>query len=357
VVLCLLLIFIALMLAFFAIPASMHYHVTERYTISGDATDASVYLSILIPKSGPYQWVGNINMFWDGEQQQMSFDPVDVVRLSGEKQVKEDVEAIIEYDVKLRQGGGSWEDTVETFQINPQMGIESDHYLIQERASELRRNLSFQSIPYRIYSFTSDHLTYSQVQEDCTSESALMSYEIGSCICAGYARLMVALSRASEIPAQMVVGFLYPDPFVKRDTSINHHNPGQAHAWVEYYSFGKWKIADPTLGSGIWKKLHFNRNDGRHVVYGELEQLSLINLEQKYWALKNANIPMGDHECFRFVATTNSDQISITPTVAIHKGWDGRWLNSIIVWAIASYLLCKYRNRIVAVKPPQIKNS
>ncbi|MBC8509297.1 MAG: transglutaminase domain-containing protein [Chloroflexi bacterium] len=344
--------FIVIVMTFFLFPASLNYHVTEQYNISGDSEDAFIYLSVLVPKSDPYQWVGNVAVDWNGNQQIVNYDHVDAIRLSGKFGDGEDIDANISYDVKLKQDWVTWEAPVETFQNLPQKGIESDHYLIQERASELSKNSFLQGVPYSIYSFTSDYLTYSQMQNDCASSSALMSYEIGSCVCAGYARLMVALSRASQIPAQMVVGFLFPDPIVKRYDAANQQNPGQAHAWVEYYSFGKWKMADPTLGSGIWKRIYFNRNDGRHIAYGELEQLSLINTEQQYWALSHADISIGDDECFKYTASTNSDQVSIAPTVLIRKGWDGRWLNSIIIWAVATFILCKYRNKIIAVSPP-----
>ncbi len=347
VILCLGLMFLVIVLAFFLIPASLHYHVTEQFTFTGDGQEARVYLSVLIPKSGPYQWVGEENVFWDGIQHHISYDDVDAVMLSGDKQAGEDSVAMIEYDVKLRQGRVSWEAPLEAFQGLPQDGIESDHYLIREKASELNDRRDFQDLPYRIYSFTSDHLTYSQVQEDCASSSALMSYKIGSCVCAGYARLMVALSRASDIPAQMVIGFLYPDPIVKRYHNTTPQNPGQAHAWVEYYSYGKWMIADPTLGSEIWKRVYFNRNDGRHIAYGELVQLSSVKEEQEYWALKQATISMGDNECFRYTATTNSNKISLIPLITVRKGWDGRWANAIVIWVIAVFLICKFRYRII----------
>jgi len=156
------------------------------------------------------------------------------------------------------------------------------------------------------------------------------------------------LSRASNIPTQMVIGFLYPDPFVKRGQNGTLENPGQAHAWVEYNSFGKWQLADPTLGSGIWKRIYFGRNDGRHIVYGEIEQLSQIVEDQKYWARKSANFPLGDQDCFRYTASSNSDGISLSPLAQIKKGWDGRWVNAVVVWMLTTFLLCKYREKFIS---------
>ncbi len=347
VAICLGLMVTAVVFAFFFFPANLYYHVTEVFSFTSADEETSVFLGVLVPQSGPYQWVGNLNILWEGAQQTEMHDHVNALKLSTDMSADEYSEAIIEYDVKLRQGKISWESALKAFHLLPQSGIESDHYLIRDQAADLRSAASSNDV-YRIYSFTSEHLSYSQMQEDCISSSALKSYEIGSCVCAGYARLMVALSRASNIPAQMVIGFLYPDPFVKRGQKGTLENPGLAHAWVEYNTFGKWQMADPTMGSGIWKRMYFGRNDGRHIVYGEIEQLSQIVEDQKYWARKSANFPLGDQDCFRYTATSNSDGISISPLAQIKKGWDGRWVNAVVVWMLATFLLCKYREKLIS---------
>ena len=350
VAICLLLMVIIVVLAFFFLPARLNYHITEQYLFETGEEKASVYISVLIPTSGPYQWVGNKNIAWQGDQQILSHGYVDAIRLSGEINANEKLEAILEYDVKLRQGRVSWNAPIESFHDQPQAGIESDHHQIRAKASELNESPSLRDLPYRIYSFTSEYLTYSQVQEDCISSSALMSYEIGSCLCAGYARLLVALNRASQIPSQMIVGFLYPDPIVKRHAASTTQNPGQAHAWVEYYSYGSWKMADPTLGTGSWKRMFFNRNDGRHISYGEIEKISTGFEQEKYWASKDADFLLGDFECFRVFATTDSGLASIIPIISVEKQWDGRWLNTIISWLVVTFLLCKYRNRLISLR-------
>lgn len=352
---CLGLIVFVVLGTFFCLPANIRYHVTERYIFSNESENSSVYLGVMLPNNGPYQWVGNVEVSWEGVQAIFNYGFVDVVKLSGEILDRENLEATIEYDVKLPQGPVSWSAPVEDFQRQPQAGIESDCDCIQLQAADLCEGKSKKDA-YEIYSFTADYLTYSPADKECTSLSALQTYEIGSCVCAGYARLMTALCRASGIPAQMVLGLVYPDPmFSSRITSFPE-NPDEAHAWVEYYSEGSWKLADPTWGDKLLKFMQFNRNDGRHLAYGELERVLSVDKELEIWALDQAGYILGDDECFRFIATSDSNQISFFSITSITRKWDGRWLNTFIVWGITTWLLCKYRNKIIGSPSKKTKS-
>ena len=347
-ILCLGLLGVIVLGAFFCLPANIHYHVTEKYGFSGIGEDAPVYFGVMLPKSGPYQSIENVDIVWAGDIQEDDHDFVDVIKFYGNKRSQEDLEATIEYDVKLPQGTVSWSTPVENFQRQPQAGIESDCDCIQDQASRLCEGMSEEDA-YEIYSFTSDYLTYSPEDKDCTSISALQAYKIGTCVCAGYARLMTALCRASGIPAQMMIGLVYPDSMHKSHATSFPKNPQEAHAWVEYYSEESWKMADPTWATENLKFLQFNRNDGRHLAYGELEQVLAIDKGVEMWALDQAEFVLGDDSCFRYIATSSSDQISFLPITSIRKGWDGRWANTLIVWGITVWLLCRYRKKIVSL--------
>jgi len=337
---------LALLGAFFVFPARQTYHIRESFVFSATQEDSRVFLGVLVPQNGPYQSVSNVTIQWPGDYQTKVYDSVDSIHFFGDIPPREQITATIEYDVVLQQSKLTWEAPVEVFQTQPQEGIESQHPVIQEKAMDFGSQ-GLANKAYRIYSFTSDYLSYAEVMEDCVSSSALKSYEIGSCVCAGYSRLMVALSRATGIPAQMVLGFVYPDPIVKRDLSNNLEHPGKPHAWVELNTFGRWSIADPTLGSGIWKRFFFGRTDGRHIRYGELEQLSGINQDQKMWALDHAPYTLGDFECFRYKSTSTSQDISMVPVTTVKKVWDGRWINTMVIWVIATFMLCKWRKYLL----------
>ena len=331
---------------FFWLPAKVHYHVVERYRFSGASDEAQVHLGVLLPKSGPYQTVENLEMAWEGDWDVEDFGFVEAVKLSGLKRGDEALVATIEYDVKLKQGNVSWGASIEEFQRLPQAGIESDCDCIKIQAADLCEGAS-EHDAYEIYAFTADYLTYSKDYQDCTSISAMQAYEIGSCVCAGYARLMTALCRASGIPAQMVLGLVYPDPMFKSRITSFPQNPAEAHAWVEYYAEGSWKMADPTRGAYHPKFLQFNRNDGRHLGYGELEQVLSVDHELQIWVLNRANYILGDDKCFRYIAASNSNQILFSSTTSIQRKWDGRWLNAIIMWGIMIMLLRKLRGKII----------
>jgi hypothetical protein len=331
----------------------VHYHVTERYIFSGSGEDTSVNLGVLLPVNGPYQRIGKPEISWDGKQEKEALGFVDVIKFSGDKTNQENLEARIEYDVRLLQGRISWSAPVEEFQQLPQAGIESDSQCIQEQAAHLGNGTSKKDA-YRIYSFTADYLTNSQAGAGCANTSAVSAYELGSCVCAGYARLMTALCRASNIPSQMVIGFIYPDPLFDASRPFSGNtNPAEPHAWVEFNSYGRWYLADPTWGARKSKLLQFNRSDSRHLSYGELEKVLSVDMTLKEWALDQASLIVGDDQCFRYVATSGSDQVVLTSSTSIQKRWDGRWVNTLVIWGITTWLLCKYRFKILGLPSPQ----
>ena len=347
IVLCLGLIIFIVLGAFFQLSANVHYHVAERYTFSGGEKDSQIYLGVMLPKSGPYQQVENVRTSWDGALQKDAFIFVDTVKLSGKNQTGIELVATIEYEVTLPQGYVSWSAPVESFQRLPQVGIESDCECLQEKAASITGIGKLGGNAYKIYSFTADNLVYGHENSDCTGLSAVSALKIGTCVCSGYARLMTALCRASDIPSQMVLGLVYPDPMFSSNTTSFPQNPYEAHAWVEYYSEGSWKMADPTWGAIRPKLMQFNRNDSRHLVYGELEHVLAVDADLEVWALDHADFMLGDAHCFRYIAVSESKQISFLPEVSIQRKWDGRWLNTLLASAVVTCFMCRYRNKIL----------
>lgn len=346
IIICLVLIGLSIAGVFFLTPAKLNYHVIEKVLITNLGDEAAIYFSLMTPKSGPYQSVSEINIDWDGDYQNETFDTVETHKFSVLLVPETSIEVTLQYEVSLKQGKASWTREIETFQTLPQAGIESEHILIQNQADEITKNL-LGNLSYKIYAFTTKHLSYSQAQEDCAGASAIKSYQMGSCFCAGFARLMVALSRAAGVPSQVVVGFLYPDPLVRKPHIFDFENPGEAHAWVEINNFGKWTLADPTLGNGGWKRVFFGRNDGRHIVYGELEEIYEIHQAQKYWVFNQTDNPESRSECFRVVADATSQDVEIKIISSVEKVWDGRWFNAILAWIVMVVLLCRLRSWLI----------
>ena len=106
-------------------------------------------------------------------------------------------------------------------------------------------------------------------------------------------------------------------------------------------------MADPTWGGMYLKFMQFNRNDGRHLVYGELDELLSVDVAMEIWALRQATFILSDDASFRYFATSDSNEISLIPMVSIERKWDGRYLNTLLVWAFTTWLLCKYRDKFI----------
>lgn len=333
---------VAVLGAYLWLPANVHYHITERYLISANDDQWSVYLGVILPKSGPYQTVKNVNVVWDGEQELNSHAYVDTLKLWNYVNGGQALEAIVEYDVILPQGKASWQAPIEQHQLLPQDGIESDHPTITSMASQLSSSSPWEDA-YRIYRFTLDHLSSAGSNCEETNLSALEAYRSRVSACMGYSRLMVALCRASGIPAKMVMGIILPDILLSLPQISSTEMPISRHAWVEYSSLGSWKMADPSWSEGYLPALEFNRNDGRHLSYGEFDQFIRVSQDLSQWASDHA-FPLEEQLTYIFAASM--DSASIVSRANITKSWDGRWLNTLLVFAGVTVLLIKIRDRI-----------
>jgi hypothetical protein len=180
-------------------------------------------------------------------------------------------------------------------------------------------------------------------------KSALEAYESGFGECGEFSRLMVALCRASGIPSLVVSGIVLPDsgPYAGATTSTWDH-PGGSHAWVEFSDGDIWSMADPAWGASTWEGLYFGRNDGRHISYGCINQEGEVYSQLRQWATQRGALIDNEFAALKFVATADKAGVILTPSVTVKKGWDGRWLNAILVLLLTTFVLCKLRNRFIS---------
>jgi hypothetical protein len=327
---------IAIPATYLWLPAKVKYHIVERHTLSVPKGHASVSLGLILPKSGPYQTVDNQRVQWDSEQETESYAHLDVVKLWGEIEEGEPQQVILEYDVTLPQGKTAWNSTVEQKYSSPQTGIESDHPAIIDLAEQLSKD------PYRIYQFTSQYLVFNQEKCGETNFSALETFKSATGTCLGYSRLMVALCRAAGIPARLIIGTTLPDsyfPLVQSNTNGSRPN---GHAWIEYYSQGNWHIADPSWGQGYLSFLEFNHSDGLHLSFSEYDDFFKAQEQLFNWAARHSFVKS---EELTYIITSSKDSISVSTEIGIDKKWDGRWINTILVFALVTILLCTIRNK------------
>jgi transglutaminase-like putative cysteine protease len=85
----------------------------------------------------------------------------------------------------------------------------------------------------RIRAWIHQHITY-QYGTSSASTSALQTLEQRAGVCRDFAHLGMALCRAIDIPARLVVGYLY------------QLDPMDQHAWLEAFVGGRWYVFDAT---------------------------------------------------------------------------------------------------------------
>ena len=335
------LLYILLMLAvlgaaWYLVPARVQYHLMEQYSFSAPGEETRVYLAAILPKDGPYQQVRNVQVSWEGEQEIIPHPAVDVHELTGTIPAGETRTAIISYDVALRQGAARWEAPVLEFQSLPQVGIQSKAAPIVAEAERIAEGES-RADAYAIFAFTASHLSYPEGTRTGGNQSALTVYNSREGGCGEFANLAVALMRAAGIPSQVVSGLALPayPPFWSATREWGH--PGGAHAWTEVHTEAGWELADPSWAArmpGILKRLWFGRNDGSHLSYGEnWEYVRLYDelttrAEQEGALIGAMSAPM------HFVAAAGTEEVRVTPSVTLRKGWDGRWALTVGVYIV-----------------------
>lgn len=344
ILVCLAVLIMATFGAFCWLPTSLHYHITERYTFTAGGESTTVYLGSLVPKSGPYQEVKNFQISWPGGWELEPASCVDVVKLSAPLNAGRSLEAVIEYDLSVSQGLVLWKTPVDACNLQAQHMIESDHPAIVMQATQIADGNSWWDI-YRLYGFTTDHMSWTGESADCSNEaSALDAYRSRKGMCGEYARLMVALCRAAGVPARQISGVVLPgfDLFGLTQTRTGDH-PGKAHAWVEFASGSRWSIADPAWADRTWGILQFARNDGRHLYYGGADLEAKVFGDVQRWAAQRGILIGEQFAALKFVTAANSMYVTMTPEVTVRKGWDGRWVITLAILGVTTYLLCRFR--------------
>ncbi len=141
----------------------------------------------------------------------------------------------------------------------PELHIESNNPQIAALAENLSNpNQTICAQVRAFYDYIGDHLVYSYNGQDWGAQAALGKMGAD---CTEYSSLLIALSRASGIPARYVEGLLYQ---VENDSVTAR----QEHAWVEIFFPGTgWIPVDPTLGrSSLTRDQHFARYTSDHIV-------------------------------------------------------------------------------------------
>jgi transglutaminase-like putative cysteine protease len=143
--------------------------------------------------------------------------------------------------------------------LRPELHIESSNIQIVDLANELSEGKGTACEKARaFYDYVGDNLVYTFNRADWGAQAALG--EMGA-DCTEYASLMIALCRASEIPARYVEGLTVPGEEAK-DLARTEH------AWLEVYLPGSgWVPMDPTMGRvPISREDYFAGIEPNHII-------------------------------------------------------------------------------------------
>ena len=312
-----------------------------------------VYLAVMLPRDGPYQDVSDFGMAGDSRAGVENWGPVDVLLMEALTGLDNSNDLLISYSVTLSQGKARWIAPLEDGHLQAQKGIEADDAQLVAQAAELASGQS-EDDAYQIHSFVADHLSWPEGTRMDVETSALAAYQTGIGGCGEFANLMTALCRAAGIPAASITGLAMPwgPPLLTQRATWSH--PGGAHAWVEVYTGQHWTFADPSRASqfpGHW--WWFGRTHGSHLSYGELAAHDEVYDDILRWAETQGEIIGAMSAPLKFVAATRGDEVSIVPSVAVRKTWDGRWFDAVAVFVAVAVGLGLLEDRIRQARSSQ----
>ena len=248
---------------------SRNYRVENIYYVenvgSKKATDITIkmlYVNPYLTKIMPYSTL--INSGYEPQPTEITTDvkgnqtgTYKIAQLKpGEKRI---IRVLHDYRVSLAdyeiesEKIGTYQFQPETLRpyLSPSPGIESDHALIRAKAQEL---VGTETNPFekakKFFTFVNEYMTYTTPDRENpeTDKGALWALRTGEGVCEDYADLMVALLRASGVPARTVAGWTgeVKDGGTKIADRSGALLPG--HMWLEYYLPGYgWIPADPTF--------------------------------------------------------------------------------------------------------------
>lgn len=202
----------------------------------------------------------------------------------------------IQYQVKVNELSFDLVDChgeLPNISNQPELHIESNNIQITDLAKKLSQSASTVCDQVEsFYSYVGDNLVYSYNGGNWGAQAALG--EMGA-DCTEYASLMIALSRASDIPSRYFEGLYYrsddTDPSARTE-----------HAWLDVYLPGiGWVPMDPTLGRlKINREEYYARIPPNHIIVTQGRNPSTLRggsyWTHLYWPGNSTEIRIEDYE-------------------------------------------------------------
>jgi transglutaminase-like putative cysteine protease len=187
----------------------------------------------------------------------------------------------------------SCEGELPTFFTEPELHVESGNPQIVELAQALSKGERTACDKVEaFYNHIGDRLVYSYNGANWGAQAALGPMGAD---CTEYASLMMALSRAEEIPARYLEGIRILNEGAEQDARIEH-------AWLEVYLPGSgWTPMDPTLGrSSLNREAYFAQTPADRVIVTRGRNPSTLRgasyFSHLYWPGATTEIRVEDFE-------------------------------------------------------------
>lgn len=337
---------VIMFLSLYWLSAEFIYEINETYSFTADET-GTLHLTILLPRSGPYQEIVGPDISWPGTWEIQANGRLDILQMEVNIQAGQTIEGSVEYQAHLWQGKTRWSgDPVLSDHLSPSSNIQSDHPDIIDQARSLTENGEDRQTAQQIFDFTLTHLEWPSEGRINVDLSALNAYHSGVGGYSEHANLMTALCRAADIPAHTISGLGMPEIFPFIPVSALWDHPAGAHAWVEVFIDNTWQLADPSWSGQFYKRDLFGWTDGKHLAYDTVAHESEVyaplvaEAEEKGTWSSAMSAPM------RFVAWSDVsiESMRFTPKVTLRKTWDGRLLmlaSVLLIFVILDWIIGK----------------
>ena len=172
--------------------------------------------------------------------------------------------------------------------LEPENWVESNKDEIVALAKELTKDkVNPCEKAWAFYDWIGNNINYSRMEKEM---GALYCLQNKSGDCTEFSYLMIALCRATGIPARLINGLVYSRTNPQADTR---------HNWVEVYLPGSgWVPADPTWGRAkAHRDKYFARMSPDHIIFSIGHPASLAKLthyfkdvESSYWSSQKQNM-------------------------------------------------------------------
>lgn len=264
----------------------------------------------------------------------------------------------IDYNIDMSQVTSNYSElTNYTNYLKADSGIEVNDARIQAKAKSLTENIvNPYDKSFEIFKFVNTSMTYN-LNSQYANKGALSALTYKQGVCEDYAKLFVALCRASGIPSRTVVGFRNSGlPVINNNIDLTN----SSHMWAEVYLPGYgWVISEPTVifnQNGIPDNIfmrYFGKslNPAEHIATGYKAGSydSSVTVSSKYDRITNSKPIIG----ITSTSMLHTNDVTISPIVTAVEQQKINKATSLVLTASNLPTRGNYNKALIAVNDLQ----